>query len=135
MSKHIYLPDVVFNCASVSFRVLIRDLIPISGRACSGFRPGLRPDPAPPLAPHPHVCPLPLYLILFPAQQPEVSSHLPLSSPLLSLLLPSPCAPAGPWRRLGRALAARPASPSVAPHCAPRSCLGRAPQLRPGRAP
>jgi hypothetical protein len=69
MPKHVYLSDVVFNRASVSFWFLIRDLIPISGRACSGFsaRPVVRPRPRPDLArplarapgaPTPHARPL-----------------------------------------------------------------------------
>jgi hypothetical protein len=83
------LSDVVFNHASVSPRFGFRFAIGFrSVVVCVvGFRPGLRPSstqpsparpglwPRAPGAPHPHARPLPLYLILFPAQQPP----LPLS--------------------------------------------------------
>jgi hypothetical protein len=92
MSKHIYLSDVVSDRASVSFRFSIRDLIPISGRACSGFRLGPRlglardlTQPGPwrvPLAPHLPPRALPLSIsFLFPAQQlPLPLSHISSTS-------------------------------------------------------
>jgi hypothetical protein len=115
MPKHIYLSGVVSNRASISFRFSIRNLIPICGRACSGFsaRPAVRPDPTWPLAPPPPPCappllstsfsfpaqqlPLPLFHLLFPrcdlvggcrrSSDPKVSFLSPLLSPSLPFSL------------------------------------------------
>jgi hypothetical protein len=58
MSNHIYLSDVVSDRTSVLFWFLIRDLISIGGRACSGFsaRPLAPPPPTmrPPGTPTSH---------------------------------------------------------------------------------
>jgi hypothetical protein len=150
MSKHIYLPDVVSDRASVSFRFSIRVFLSISGRACSGFsaRPGMRPDPAQPLAPHlPHAPHVPLSIsFLFPAQQLpspsliplalgvirwtvatiiEPRGELPLPPPLSLPSLPSPCArpSRGPpwWRPFPAAPRPSLAAPPHAP--SPRPCV------------
>jgi hypothetical protein len=118
MPKHIYLSDVVFDRASVSFRFSIRGLILISGRACSGFsawsavRPGLRPDLARPLArapTSPHVRPsLSLSHFLFPC-----SNFLSLTSTSLPPSCPR-CDPVDGYRRLSDPKVSFP-SPLLAP--------------------
>jgi hypothetical protein len=81
MLKHIYLSDVVADRASVSFWFSIRDLIPISGHACSGVlaQPLARAPGAPP---PPMRAPPSLYLI-FVSRAVTSSPSLP---PLFHLL-------------------------------------------------
>jgi hypothetical protein len=149
------LSDVVFNRASVSFRFSFRDLIPISGRACSGFpaRPGPAPGARPwcPTSP-PCVPPPSLYLIFFSRTTTSLSlsstsfalgvilwmvaadRRIPRWAPLSSLLPPflPPLAPPGRRRRPCAWSPRGPFAPPTRPRALPAQLARRGPNLAPG---
>jgi hypothetical protein len=124
MSKHIYLPDVVFNRTSVSFRVSICIFLSISGRVCCVFsaRPATRPGPA--LAPHTPMCPVSLSFC-FPR-----SNSLSLFSTSLPPLCPR-CDPLDGYRWF---LDPKVSSPPLSPSLPPLPSFLRAPLSPPGAA-